>query len=57
MTPRTYVIFRAAAVTITALILLLLGLGLNGRGPLGSLGPDTSTVVSWLQVNTGLGTP
>jgi hypothetical protein len=56
MTPRTYVIFRAAAVTMTALILLLLGLGLSGRGPLGSLGPVTSTTVSWLQVNAGLGT-
>jgi hypothetical protein len=51
-TPPTYVAFRAAAVAITLLVLLLFVLGLRGSGPLHSLGPITSSVVSWLHGNT-----
>ena len=53
-TPPTYVAFRAAAGAVTVLVLLLFGMGLRGHGPLHSLGPVTSNVVSWLHVNTGV---
>lgn len=41
-TPPHVVLYRLAAVTITALILLTVGLGAAGRGPLGGLGARTS---------------
>ena len=52
----TFVIFRAAAAAVTVLLLLLLGLGMSGQGPLHGLGGITSHAVSWLRVNTGVGT-
>jgi hypothetical protein len=48
--------YRASAVTITVLILVLAGLGLSGRGPLGGLHTVTTHTVSWLRLNTGVGT-
>lgn len=53
-TPLTFVAFRVAAVTITAVILLLFSLGLGGLGPLHALGGVTSQAVSWLH-GTGEG--
>jgi hypothetical protein len=53
-TPPTYIAFRATAVAITVLVLLLFGLGLQGLGPLHSLGPVASNVTSWLHANTGV---
>jgi hypothetical protein len=53
-TPPTYAAFRVAAVAVTVLVLLLFGLGLRGLGPLHSLGPVASSMVSWLRVNTGV---
>lgn len=55
-TPPTFVMYRASAVTITVLILVLAGLGLSGRGPLGGLHTVTTHTVSWLRLNTGVGT-
>jgi hypothetical protein len=40
-TPPHFVIYRLAAVTITALVLLAVGLGAAGHGPLGGLGART----------------
>jgi hypothetical protein len=53
-TPPSYIAFRAAAVAITVLLLLLFGMGLRGRGPLHSLGPVTSNVISWLHTDAGV---
>lgn len=53
-TPPTYVTFRAAAVTLTLLVLLLFGLGLSGLGPLDGLGVVARHAVGWLHANTGV---
>ena len=53
-TPPTYVICRAAAVTLTVLVLLLLAMGLAGRGPLHSLSGLTNHAAGWLRGNSGV---
>ena len=55
-TPPTFVIFRAAAATITLLVVLLFGLGLARLGPASSLGGLAEHATTWLRVNTGVGT-
>jgi hypothetical protein len=51
-TPRTFVIHRVTAVTLTVAVLVLLALGLGGLGPLDSLGGLTQHALAWFQNNT-----
>jgi hypothetical protein len=50
--PPNYAAFRAVALTRTVLVLLPFGMGVRGLGPLHSLSPVTSNLVSWLHDNT-----
>lgn len=53
--PRTFVLFRITAATITVLVLVLVGYGMAGHGLFHGLGGITGHAVSWLRVNTGIG--
>jgi len=53
--PPTFIVFRAAAATITLLVLLLFGLGLARLGPASGLGAFAEHATGWLRVNTGVG--
>jgi hypothetical protein len=52
--PPTFVIYRAAVVSISVLLLLIFGLGLADIGPLHGLHVFTNDAISWFQDNTGV---